>query len=352
MKSTIGKIQDFLDKIDFFTVLLFIVWSVGVVWYSVVVDCDHMVFTILRAPFIRYTFLVLCVLAGVGLQKWLFADPDNRGAVIGFQLFYFGIPILVGLLRPIVLERWYRFGGFMPGLAALGLEVFGWIWGGVALVGALVFWAMRITGKKRAEKGKEWNYAFWRKLKRVLNIGAFWIITIVLVITGVCYCTVMVWKAACENNMERNEVYLEERIGELTALSGGSDPEEAVRELLHDGFNCSYFIKAVAENDLCPLSEICGDLNKLMTYGKLSEDVFRNGIADYQDFTKSRIPQRNVEMINQEIVADVKGKTVSVSVELSVYDMERESMYNAYMITTFDEQWNIVEVSCSDERLK
>ena len=351
MKSMMNKIHSFLNGIDFFVTLLHIAWSVGIVGLSVIVDWNHLVFPILRRKAVLFALLVLCAVTGVFLQKYLSADPKKKAAVISHNLFYFGIPILMGLFRPLVLDLWYDFSGsFMPGMEALGLAVFGWIWGGIALLGCLVFWGIWFIDNKRAEKGKSWNLDFWKKFKNIMNAVAFWVLLTAIIVAGICYCIVFLKETMNERGEERNEAYLEKRISELTASSGKSDPGEVTRELLHDGFTCSYFVQVASGDDQISNPEICEGVNQLMTYGKLSEETFCAGLKDYRDFTKSHLPQRNVDMINQEILADAKAKTVSVSVELYVYDIVRESMYEACMITTFDEEWNVISMRCASER--
>lgn len=99
------------------------------------------------------------------------------------------------------------------------------------------------------------------------------------------------------------------------------------------------------------MEELAADMNELLCVSQVTAEVLEQGIENYREFTERYEPLRTVDNINQEIVGSFREKTVSVSVELFVRDTQTDTLLDVYIITTFDEAWNIVRVECRRERL-
>lgn len=351
MKNFIRKIHAFLERIDFFVTMLHIAWSVCVVFYSIVCDVH---FLKIDVPFIAIlVFLVFCICMGVYLQKKLSAEPNKKSTIVGYHAFYFGIPVFVGIVRTFTIDAWYEFkGSFMPGLEALGLMIFGWIIGGVAILACGIFWGVRLVGKHREKKGKTWNQAFWRKLRFVLNALLFWGIVIAALAFAGDYGVIACRQAVYESKVNKSEAYLKERLAALSKLTGETDPDEVGRMIMRDGFTCCFIVENLSKGYAKEDVVLGGSLDHMLELSHLSDEVLAAGMQNYRTFTDRYQPERSVEMLNQEIVADAKEHTVSVSVQLYVLDTEHECLEDAYMIVTFDEEWNVVDIRCSEERLR
>lgn len=58
------------------------------------------------------------------------------------------------------------------------------------------------------------------------------------------------------------------------------------------------------------------------------------------------------ERLNQEIVGDADYQTIRVSAQFQVVDERASEIFDAYMITIFNENWEIVSVKCQRDPLR
>ncbi len=139
-------------------------------------------------------------------------------------------------------------------------------------------------------------------------------------------------------------------IGESS--TGGSFMEESPME---DFFMGESFIEGsygkVPSVEEYSMEELAADLNELLCVSQVTAEVLEQGIENYREFMERYEPYRTVDNINQEIAGNFREKTVSVSVELFVRDTRTDTLLDVYIITTFDEAWNVVRVECRRERL-
>ena len=89
-----------------------------------------------------------------------------------------------------------------------------------------------------------------------------------------------------------------------------------------------------------------------MGISTVTPEVYEEGARNYTEFTKNYVPEREVEMSDQDIVYDSDNKTVSVSSRLYCVDEKNNSIVNACMVVVYDKDWKVVEVRCQEEALK
>lgn len=346
------KLHDFLEKIDLFVTLVHVLWCVFIVGGSLVIEHRHLIFDVPNA--IVCLILVSCVVIGIILQKRLLAAPMDMSSIVPYQIFYYGVPAVINVIRIFFQDVLYAQGwGFMPGLASLGLWITSVGYLGIAIIGCAIFWIVWFIRKKRGEREKS---TAWRKIKYVLNAVLFWGLVALILGFGADYLVVTIKKASFSREYERNQAYLEDRLTDLSARIQISDREETIRMLQSEGFSCCFLTEVIAKDPSGELSgytmeELADQLNGILRFSRVSGEVLSQGITEYQEFTKHFVPQRALEMLNQEILGNAKDGTVSVSAELYVHDLLSDSLTSGYMIAVFDENWNVIRVECSERPL-
>lgn len=349
------KLNDFLQKIDFFMVLLQSAWGL-LVAVSIFAGYEDLV---IHVPFIAVLIgSGCCIAASVFLQKQLMRDPRNKTYLIRYTLFNYGVPVLVGILKYflVMVDALYSFGGFMAGLAALGLVLVAAILGGIALIGCAVFWIVWGIRRRLEKKGRSGS-GFGKKVGYVLNIVSFWAILIALAVCLVGFGTecLMEWLHSME--IKREQDYLEERYEALQVLTGADNADDAAYDLLSDSHLCAMTVEMMAKGlsdrvEEYSTEKLVADLDQLFIFAHVTEEVLEQGKENYLEFTERYEPVRGVEFLNQSVVGDLKERTVSVSTELDVKDLWENGYLDSYIVITFDEDWNIIRVECQTEQLR
>ena len=99
------------------------------------------------------------------------------------------------------------------------------------------------------------------------------------------------------------------------------------------------------------MAGLADQANALLGVSKITEQALSEGMRQYLAFVNRYPVLRDVERLNQQIVGDADQRTISVSAQLQVEDMRANEIFNAYMITTFNENWEIVSVKCQADPL-
>lgn len=347
------KLNDFLQKIDFFMVLLQSVWGL-LVAVSIFAGYEDLV---IHVPFIAVLIgSGCCIAASVFLQKQVMRDPRNRTYLIRYTLFNYGVPVLISILKFFLVDVLYSFGGFMPGLAALGLAVAAVILGGIALIGCAVFWITWGIRRRLEKKGRSGS-GFGKKVGYVLNIVSFWaiLIAVAVFLVGLGTESLMDWLHRME--IKREQDFLEERYEALRVLTGADNANDAAYKLLSDSNLCAMTVEMMAKGSSDRVEEystekLVADLDQLFIFAHVTEEVLEQGRENYLEFTERYEPVRGVEFLNQSVVGDLKQRTVSVSAELDVKDLRENGYLDSYIVITFDEDWNIIRVGCQTEQLR
>jgi|GEM_PF-3154481 hypothetical protein len=357
------KLGAFLEKMDLFQSLLVIAWSVCIVFYSLAVDARYLTFDIPMGVWI--CILLVCIFLGIFLQRKLAKNPDEASNQICFQAFYFGIPTVIMVLRFFLQDTFYHFSvGFMPGLSALGLFVVNLALGGVAVLGWIGYYVFRMIGKRREKAGKLGAPAWWTKTKYVMNYVVLAAFVLVLSVGTVVFAVVSAQEASQKKAVLRDEEYLQERLQDLVEKNIVASTEEAAEKLLYDGFSGSYVVEVLAKDEAkqttvdpglfgtYTMAELADQANTLLSVSRISEQALSEGISNYMTFVDRYPALRDVERLNQEIVGDADYQTIRVSAQFQVVDERASEIFDAYMITIFNENWEIVSVKCQRDPLR
>ena len=357
------KFGAFLEKMDLFYSLLLIAWSVCIVFYSLAMDARHLTFYVPRAVWI--CILLVCIFFGIFLHKRLLAEPDEVGNQICFQTFYFGIPTAIMVLRFFLQDTFYHFsGGFMPGLSALGLFVINLALGGVAILGWIGYYVFRMIERRREKAGKQGTPAWWTKTKYVMNFVILSALVLAISVATIVFAVESAQEASQRKAVLRDEKYLQGRLQDLVEKNIVANTEEAEEKLLYDGFSCSYVVEALAKEEAKQTSadpglfstysraELADQANTLLRVSRISEQALSEGISNYMTFVDRYPALRDVERLNQEIVGDADYQTIRVSAQFQVVDERASEIFDAYMITIFNENLEIVSVKCQRDPLR
>lgn len=385
------KLHDFLNRIDFFVTLLQAAWSfLGA--YAFFVGYEYLAVPVPGIAVFMGTCLWIVV--GIFLQKKLKENPRDKTYLAAYSGFHYGLPFLACLLRLFFLDDWYSFEGILFGGLGLFIETF--LIGGILLIGCLVFWIVWFVRRRREKKGKAGASGFWRKVGYALNVLCFWGILAAAAIGLIGYGTEALYEELQDREERRNQAYLQERYEALCAVSGDMSEDEAAWKLMADGYLCAFATELLAKEvaelpeesfigessagesfigessaggafmgesfiegssgkvpsvEEYSMEELAADMNELLCVSQMTAEVLEQGIENYREFTERYEPYRTVDNINQEITANFREKTVSVSVELFVRDTRTDTLLDVSIITTFDEAWNVVRVECIRERL-
>ena len=356
------KLGKLLERIDLFYSLLLIAWSVGIVFYSLAVDARYLTFHVPMGVWIG--ILLVCLFLGIFLQRRLAKEPDEVRNQICFQAFYFGAPILIMILRFFLQDTFYHFsGGFMPGLSALGLFIINLVLGGVAILGWILYYVLRAIRKKREKAGKQGTPDWWKKTKYVMNYVVLVAVVLVVSVGTTVFVVESAQDAGKRKAVLRDKEYLQGRLQELVEKQAAASKEEAEEKLLYDGFCCSFMVEGLAKDEAkqttadpgllgtYTMAGLADQANALLGVSKITEQALSEGMRQYLAFVNRYPVLRDVERLNQQIVGDADQRTISVSAQLQVEDMRANEIFNAYMITTFNENWEIVSVKCQADPL-
>ena len=251
----------------------------------------------------------------------------------------------------------------MPGLSALGLFVVNLALGGVAVLGWIGYYVFRMIGRRREKAGKQGAPAWWTKTKYVMNFVVLAAFVLVLSVGTVVFAVVSAQEASQKKAVLRDEEYLQERLQDLVEKNIVANTEEAAEKLLYDGFSGSYVVEVLAKDEAKQTSaepglfstysraELADQASALLRVSKISEQALSEGISQYLNFVNRYPALRDVERLNQELVGDADYQTIRVSAQFQVVDERANEIFDAYMITTFNENWEVISVKCQSEPL-
>lgn len=356
------KLGAFLEKIEFFETLLSIAWSVCIIYGSFAVDRGFLVFYVPEPVWI--ILLLTCILAGVFLQRRHKKNPDSAGNRIGFQAFYFGIPVAIMLIRAALQDELYHFaGGFMPGMDALGLFVINLALGGVAIIGWIVYGILRLYRKKKERSKSPETFEWWKKTKYVMNYVIFFGVHSAIAVIAIGFGVQCTKDAILRREAARRQEYLESRLVSLVEDNLAKDRKDAEEKVLYEGFTCGILVETLEKGQLqatsadpgplgaYSMAELTEQANNLLAFSNLTEDIFVQGMEQYGKFISRYSTVYDLVRIGSDIVGDPERKTVSVSSQFEAVDDQNREIIDAYLITVFDENWNVVRLYCSRDPL-
>lgn len=334
------KLTALLKKLHFFATCIHLAWSLLIVAFSIFGRYSNWNVDLPRMPVVLAVILV--GLTGIVLQHRLFAAPKERSAIILYQGFYYGIPAVFSFGKVILCHSLYHFDGFMAGLDELGFVVTFLFVGSVAILGFALFQIIFFVRKKREPKGRSGNSSIWNKAEDVCNLLSFFAIIITLMVLGISYGGESYLHFRHRQTLAEDQAYLEKALSNLQELRGGEFDRE---ELFSEAFYYAKMTEMLALEKTDPLTE------KELSDGSFShipKEVLEAGRADYLEFAGRYGIVRGVEMLNQELLGNAEDETVSVSSELYVIDTKEQTGVHGCMIVTFDRDWNVIQIRCSE----
>lgn len=373
------RLVHFLRKIRLFEACVNIVWSFVVVAMSFFLEYQNLNIHVPDA--VALTCIAIITIVGLAFWVRLRNNEQVPSAIRAYQIFYYIIPIVVNIIKLILIDRLYSYGGFMPGLEELGNFVMCIALAVIAVIGCVIFNAVRRKRRKKYENenSEKTDAGSGAKITRTivdfLNMLLFAIIVFSLLGLGITWCVENVKKSIYKAELARNEEYRKEVLtsliesdtyekavwkgvnedgtidrGEDSDVVGVESPalfDEAENELCWEAYTYSLFVEAWAKGQDISDEDVAG-----VGISTLTPEVCRHAVDNYIDFTKQYIPERGVEMADQDIVYDSDNRTVSVSSELYCVDENNNCMVHACMVVVFDKEWKVIEIRCQDEALR
>lgn len=367
------RLVHFLRKIRLFEAFVNIAWSFSIVAMSFFLDYQNLNIHVPDAV----ALTCIAIITIVGFILWIrLRKNEHAPAVIQvYRTFYYIIPIVVNIIKIILIDSLYSYGGFMPGLEELGNFVMCIALTVIAIIGCIIFNVVRRKKRKRFEKKRKEdcdtdNY----KIIDCLNVILFAVLILALLGLGITWCVENIKKSAYKAELARNEEYRKEVLtsliesdiyekavwngvnedgtidrGEDTDVSADSPAlfDEAENELCWEAYTYSLFVEALAKDRDISEEDVAS-----VGISTIAPEVCRQGVDNYTEFTKQYIPERGVEMVDQDIVYDSGNRIVSVSSELYCEDEKNNCMVHACMVVVFDKEWKVIEIRCQDEALK
>lgn len=334
------KLTAFLKKTHFFATCIHLLWSLTIVAFSIFGGYHDLNFYI---PDILVGICVILIgMTGIFIWYRLFSTKQKKSAVILYQIFYYVIPIVFSIGKVFFCGSLYHFSGFMPGLDELGFVITALLTGIAALVGFIIFRIMFWVKKKRERKAQPANILFREKLCNAVNILSFFAIAATLSAFAISYGSEAFLKFIHRQETAKNEAYLEEALGSLPAMQGAGNSNELL-------FNEALAYMKMTEYLALSKETVLTDRDlSIGSFSHIQKEVLEAGRADYLEFAARYQFPRGVEMLNQEILGNAKDETVSVSSELYMIDPRDQTEIHGCMIVTFDREWNVIRISCSE----
>lgn len=379
------RLAGFLRNIHFFEACVNIAWSFAIVSMSFFMDYEALNIDVPDA--VAISCIAIIIVAGFILWVRLRRNEGISSAIWAYQIFYYIIPVIVNIVKLIFMDDLYSYGGFMPGFEALGNFIMCIALIVIAAIGCVIFNVVRLIKRKRADAGKETGSKALRVIVDILNVVSVLAIVILVLFLAIGWCVEGIKKEAYKAELSRNEKYRAEvltsliesdiyekavwkgvnedgtidrgRESDSNAVSSGigSDKaadndntalfDEAENELCWEAYTYSLFVEALARNQ-----DISAEDGTGVGISEITPEVYQEGARNYTEFTKTYVPERGVEMADQDIIYDSESKTVSVSSELYCVDEKDNSTVHACMVVVFDKEWKVVEIRCQEEPLK
>ena len=334
------KLTAFLKKTHFFATCIHLLWSLTIVAFSIFGGYHDLNFYI---PDILVGICVILIgMTGIFIWYRLFTSEQKKSAIILYQIFYYAIPIAFSIGKVIFCGSLYHFGGFMPGLDELGFVVTALLTGIAAILGCIIFWIVFWVKKRRRCKALPQNTVLREKLCNAANILSFFAIVIALAAFAVSYGSEEFLIFIRRQEAAKNEAYLEEVLSSIPAMQGAGNSNEL---LLDEALTYMKTTEYLALNEGTALT---GRDLSIGSFSHIQKEVLEAGRADYLEFAARYQIPRGVEMLNQEILGNARDETVSVSSELYMIDPRDQTDIHGCMIVTFDREWNVIRINCSE----
>ena len=242
------------------------------------------------------------------------------------------------------------------------------------MIGTVIFHIVRIVRKRKFPPGdadeEPEKSSVWHKIIDFLNAALFIAIIVFLIGAALSYGIEEVKKYAYRRELSKNEEYRTSVLTELVAseryknaglntsdenvsADSGDDAgdmnsqfEKAEYEICWEAYTYAMYVELLAKDASLKFDD-AGNVG----FSTITSEVLECGRDDYITFTKRYIPERGVEMLNQDIVYNEKEENVSVSSELYCVNEEENCTVNAWVVVVFDKNWQVCDIHCQKEEL-
>lgn len=354
-----------LRKMYLFPMGILVLWNVLVIESTLLAaPYNHMYLSQIPVEVLKGFVILYAAAGGWFSYRALRREAGKTDRWMGF-LWNFGLSILDALFLLATKDLFYSFGGFMPGLEALGVylnAVFTII---LSVVGAVIWLAvMKIVRKKRkaeygteaekssiaenrtdaeaaaevkngaeadkdaaAEKGKKVCFRF----RDFLNVLAF--LGIILL---VLYQVLDLFLPAAQKYMEAKEL---ERAEKYRQYVVEKNTEEGMEDVMYESFQILFAAQILSEeeNDSF-LSEWADRKEVSLALERYLEVTDRLEVREY------------IGMINSFYYCDYRTKTVTCCYELDTIDRERNCYVDIYCQVIYNDDLEFQDVLFTEQK--
>ena len=305
----------------------------------------------LFASAVLYFGRVLWCLLGI-VAAWLHLEYSGSWGRLAVFLTWVGIvPFLYFFICKCNIDNFYEFGGFMPGLEAIGwaVEILFYELCVVLAMAVIIvrFLILKINKKRKAASGRFQNEradisekcTWHNKMQRIRDRGK----DVLNILALLIFCLLVLYKPfvwGCEKGAKLYDRYMEKQYLDYRADFYEKHPGLTENDLLEEGFGYVMYCQMLA------MDEDIGWVEDVSSWGAESDEEKARIMCNLQN-TKTESEQlkrlmeskqlvRMVEMINAGVTYDRKEKCAICYYEMKFKAEDQFEDY--YILVCFDEE--------------
>lgn len=329
------KITTALRKIHFFAMVFWTLWSI-LVYSNILVVLPTEVIDFLALPsYVLVIGLVIFAALGATLSYHFLQNLTNIKAFMIHIIWSCIIPIIISAIGMIFFDDLYSFGGFMPGLEALGLWLELIFDIALEIIYGIVLTIWYCIKKKKGTLSAVGQYDENSKKAKFFDVlNLFSCIAIIIL------CLVLLASIAVDFINQKRYEMRESRNEKYAVEFYEHNPDMDEEELLVIGYTNAVVCENITINDdlmdeyMREMTEIAGDDAKLDSQAVAVIEGSKHLtklLETYQLF-------EGVESINQYVVYDSKNKCARCYYPFVLSDESRTWDY--WVVVSFDEDMN------------
>ena len=325
-----SKLAVFLNRIDFTLSLFCILWSFLLVWYSVFMDYQYLVFDI--PP----EFAGLCVLpvsvAAIGIKRYYEKEKTDLKRALVYVSCNGILPGIYNLVMLFFGDLLYDYSGVF--LGGIGQFVFRIAFLILSAVFIAVFWLIRYLRKQKAGHF-DLIHEKMQKLRSIINLLLFTILVLALIILAIVYFISRIQELAAEKETERKEAFIQEMNEKLSEFPD----QDSI--LLHEAVACMLLTESyeAAPSEIKEIEQENGNLFQAST---VSYEPFRRAIEAYHHLLAEYQPQAAFSSVQPDFVYDADERRVS-AVFTTTCSHGKKPAVDCSFSFVYDENWNLTD---------
>ncbi len=323
------KLVSFLDRIDLFMSLLWILWALILVYSSIFIDYNHFIIDI--PDIVAYVSLGFVVILTLVIKNYCSkdsADSKRKKIFLGWNAVF---PLIYNIILLILMDKLYDFSGvFLGGFTSQLMRIINIV---LSIVFIIIYYVRIHIRNRASQKGKVINTDRLRPVKSVLNIFVFAAGCIALIILAITWTVEGIDYQKTQKYITSTSLFKEEMNNKI--------PES--ENPYNEAWLAVLTVEMMSEGQTFDIDSENGNAFRCTS---VSQKVFDKAATDYKNFISENTLDSsfsNKETDNCTVLYCYDDRTVHYCFSVNGKDSDG-NFIRATIDCKYDENWNLVKI--------